>query len=540
MSNCPVCKQNFQKLSKHVSSSHPQFRKEQEELVVKYYNQNMTTQQIADLPDVIFEAKNGVIGVLKKYFTKEELESRRVMNIKKTLTKDYASGEYDWIKNMNIERVKSEEGRLKNSNGLKTAYENGDKVSWNKNLNSEIDDRVKAGSIKIKKTMRKKYENGELKNLFKSGPDSILWNPNRDEVSRLYRGNLDFSKKERELLIERAKCKCEQCEVSCETLSEELSIFKSNRLTLECDHITPISLGGTKDWNNNGKVLCTRCHIIKSLKEEFPDDKIRHQEIENRYNLDPATYLYKKFSGIIDAKSNIWSKDLIQSYISPMTKSSASQKFIISEIKNNYPNILIFFFDEWYNKREVCMSMIQNKLKQSATKIHARKTKIVELTHKESKDFFEKNHISGDAKNIYSFGLIVNNEIVSAISFRNSFIEKYKNKIEIARFASKLNTNVVGGFSKLLKHSISFMKERKYDAILTYADLRFGGGNVYGINGFIKLGKTDLDYFYTNGYRREHRFKYRAQPGLSEKDVASAAGVYKIYGCGSNIYEYKL
>ena len=541
---CPICNQTFQKLSKHIASSHKAFKDEQEKLIVSYYNQDMSAEKIAQLPDIMYEAKSGVIRILNKHFTAEQIEEKRKANIGKTSKEKYASGENDWIKDINIQRVQSEEGRLKNSEGLKLAYQNGDRISWNKNLNSKIDDRIKIGSSKIKKTMRTKYENGELKTLFKSGTDSIFWNPNRDEVSRLYRGNLDFSKGERELLIERANHKCEQCRVSHDTLLEELNILESNRLTLECDHITPISLGGEKDWEANGKVLCTRCHIIKSLKEEFPDDKIRHQEIENRYNLAPITYLYKKFGGTIDVKNNIWGKDGIQVYVAPITQAYASQKYSIDEIKDKYPNILILFSDEWYSKREICMSMIQNKLKKSLKKIYARKTKIVELNYHDVEKFFVENHISGSVRdNKYYFGLMLDEELVCTISFkapRNSI--KYSNQIEIARFASKLNTNVVGGFSKLLKHSINFLKEKKYDAILTYADLRFGNGNVYDINGFTLRGKTVLDYYYTDGYLREHRSNYQAdsEKELSEKDVALAAGVYKIYGCGSNIFELKI
>ena len=42
------------------------------------------------------------------------------------------------------------------------------------------------------------------------------------------------------------------------------------------------------------------------------------------------------------------------------------------------------------------------------------------------------------------------------------------------------------------------------------------------------------------GEKRFFRFKYRAQPGKSEKQVAEENGVFKVYGCGHNIYIMKL
>jgi hypothetical protein len=535
---CPICNQTFQKLSKHIASSHKDFKEKQEQLIISYYNQNMSAEKISKLPDIMYEAKSGVVRILNKHFSLEQMEEKRKFHIGKTSKENYASGEYDWIKEINTKRNQSEDGRAKNSKGLIKSYESGEKRSWNFGLTARTDTRIKRSSEKIKEVMKCKFERKELKTLFKSGPESRNWIVDRTLVSANWRISSLFQKNDRDSLMKRANYCCEECGISEELLKNEKEILQENRLTLECDHIIPIKDNGIRDWKNNGKVLCSRDHIIKTLKERSSVDK--HEAIENRYNSEPVTYLFKKYGGTINVESNSWEKDNISVYISPLTKLFAGKKYTIKDIKDKNSNTLIFFSDEWYLNRDIAISMIENKLKQSVSKIHARKTKIVELTHKESKDFFEKNHISGDAKNIYSFGLIINGEIVSAISFRNSFIEKYKNKIEIARFASKLNTNVVGGFSKLLKHSISFLRERKYDSILTYADLRFGGGNVYSINGFSFVGKTKLDYHYTNGYKRENRFSYRAKPGIPEKDVASAAGVYKIHGCGSNIYELKL
>ena len=93
---------------------------------------------------------------------------------------------------------------------------------------------------------------------------------------------------------------------------------------------------------------------------------------------------------------------------------------------------------------------------------------------------------------------------------------------------------------KLFKVSKQWAKDEGYDKILTYADRRFGEGDVYLKAGFERIGEPSPDYWYTDGKIREGRFKYRAQDGLSEKEFTRAKKVKAIYGCGSNRYSLKL
>jgi len=86
-------------------------------------------------------------------------------------------------------------------------------------------------------------------------------------------------------------------------------------------------------------------------------------------------------------------------------------------------------------------------------------------------------------------------------------------------------------------NSLPILKEMGYNSLLTYADLRFGAGAAYERVGFELIGSTEHSYAYTDGVRRFNRFKFRAQPDRSEKDVATVAGVHRVYGPGSNIYE---
>lgn len=198
------------------------------------------------------------------------------------------------------------------------------------------------------------------------------------------------------------------------------------------------------------------------------------------------------------------------------------------------------FSDEWLNKQDIVKSMLNYKLGISENVIKARKCVVREIFNKESKEFFNKIHISGNTKSIMSFGLFYNDKLISCISLRKPFHKKYENTVEIARFSSELNTHIQGGFGKLFKYVKEWCINNNYNKILTYADLRYGTGNVYAKNGFNFIGWTGLDFWYTDGQIRYNRFKFRAQFGKSEKQIAEENGVSRVYGCGSNIYEYSL
>jgi hypothetical protein len=80
-------------------------------------------------------------------------------------------------------------------------------------------------------------------------------------------------------------------------------------------------------------------------------------------------------------------------------------------------------------------------------------------------------------------------------------------------------------------------KEKMFKSILTYADLRYGKGDCYALAGFIYTGWTGLSYDYNDGSKRYGRFKFRATKTMTESEVAKAAGVRRIYGCGNNRFK---
>lgn len=198
------------------------------------------------------------------------------------------------------------------------------------------------------------------------------------------------------------------------------------------------------------------------------------------------------------------------------------------------------FEDEWKFKRNIVEKNIIYSLGLSQNKISARQCSVVWSDKDNKKDFIDfvnNNHISGWTNCKFAVGLKHEDRIVSVLSFRKSFVKKYdKTTIEIARFCNDINYIVNGSFAKLLKAFIDSDNSLNFNKVLTYADLRFGTGNIYLKNGFEFMGETLANYYYTDFKNRFNRFKFRAQKPKTEKEVAEENNVFKIYDAGSYIY----
>jgi len=206
--------------------------------------------------------------------------------------------------------------------------------------------------------------------------------------------------------------------------------------------------------------------------------------------------------------------------------------------QNGY-QLLHIFENEWddVTKREIWKSIIKSRLGLSDKKIPARKCVVREISSIDAREFFDANHLSGFVGASNHIGLFFNGELVSAISFGQSRFDK--SETELYRFASTVNTQVVGGLSKLLKHIPS-------ENLISFADRRISGvDSVYSKFfknrktlppawwGF-KVGTTDL----------RHRLSYTKQRfadmiddkydnNLSSLDNMFNNGYDVIYDCGN-------
>jgi hypothetical protein len=126
------------------------------------------------------------------------------------------------------------------------------------------------------------------------------------------------------------------------------------------------------------------------------------------------------------------------------------------------------------------------------------------------------------------------------MSFRKPrFTDKYQ--WEIIRFASALNTNVVGAGSKLFKR---FVAAQQPTSVISYSDNCWGFGEVYAALGFTMIEITQPSYYYVdlkNMDRKYHRssfmkhkvVKMGGDPLLSEFENMKNMGYFRIWDCGT-------
>lgn len=112
---------------------------------------------------------------------------------------------------------------------------------------------------------------------------------------------------------------------------------------------------------------------------------------------------------------------------------------------------------------------------------------------------------------------------------------------ELLRFATALNTHVVGAAGKLLKR---FTTEHLGEKLVTFSHNDWGLTNFYQKLGFalIHLGSPGYTYINFNSSKgRESRLKYQKHKiateenkHLTEKQIMKDIGFERIYDCGSS------
>jgi hypothetical protein len=204
------------------------------------------------------------------------------------------------------------------------------------------------------------------------------------------------------------------------------------------------------------------------------------------------------------------------------------------------------FEDEWIYKANIVKSRLKNILGLTPTRIYARNCTISAVSSNDAMLFLETNHIQGKIISKYNFGLYYNNELVSLMTFGNMRKSLGSNSsngcFEMLRFCNKLDTNVIGGASRILKHFITIVNPLK---IISYCDLRWSSGNMYDRLGFTLDHISQPNYFYIIGNKRKNRFNFRKNvlveegydPSKTEHQIMLERRIYRIYDCGCKVYK---
>lgn len=197
--------------------------------------------------------------------------------------------------------------------------------------------------------------------------------------------------------------------------------------------------------------------------------------------------------------------------------------------------------DDWDINRkrtEMFLSNIFNQRKGMG----ARHFTVSELSQYEYSTFLNKHHMQGSNFPGVRLGLIMNGVVHAVMGFKS--IPKNVSKVgwDLTRFA---NTNVIGGFTKLLSH----FRKNYSGKIYSFADLSIvdSKNNVYSKNGFVEISRQSPDYRYFNTKTkiRHHKFNYRRKTfenlgiditGKEERQLADEYGLLRCYDSGKICY----
>jgi hypothetical protein len=299
---------------------------------------------------------------------------------------------------------------------------------------------------------------------------------------------------------------------------------RKNSKTIICPMCNPVG-----SFSSSGKEI----QLINFIKENYEGEIIENtRNIISPLELDiylPELKLAFEFNGLY------WHSELYKDKNYHILKTeSCLEKGI---------QLLHIWEDDWDYKQDIVKSMILNKLGKTANKIFARKTEIKVIDDNFLiKNFLNDNHIQGYLGSSVKLGLFYNDELVSVMTFgkkRNIMKSKSKEgEFELLRFCNKLNTNVIGGASKLFKY---FIKNYSYTEIITYTDRSHSQGKLYETLGFNFTYKTESNYYYVVDGIRKHRFVFRKDilvkegydVNKTEHEIMLERNLYRIYNAGN-------
>lgn len=202
---------------------------------------------------------------------------------------------------------------------------------------------------------------------------------------------------------------------------------------------------------------------------------------------------------------------------------------------------LLHIFDhEWINKQEIVKSVIKSHLGIYDRRIFARKCDGRLLSDSEYREFLMLNHLQGYAPATIRMGLFYDDELLACVGIGKSRFKE--GEIELIRFCNALNTKVIGGLSRLVKHC-------RGPKLFSYVDRRYFDGSGYENAGFNFVSKSDPGYVYVRGSEvlsrmqcQKHRLPDllgdKFDPSLTEAENMALSGYCQLYDCGMLKYCY--
>ena len=306
------------------------------------------------------------------------------------------------------------------------------------------------------------------------------------------------------------------------------------------EHNFEITVDNFIHRSKSNNPLCTICNPIGDLKSIKENELYLH--IKNIYNGEVIQSYRDVFEiDIYLPELNIGFEFNGLFWHSEKCKDKNYHLDKTNYFKDRDIRIIHIWEDDWTFNRDIIKSQINNWLGLTIDKIWARKCKVLLINDtKIIKSFLNENHIQGYVNSVLCIGLYYDNELVSLMTFdhyegRNKMSE---NDWNLSRFCNKLNTNVVGGASKLLNY---FIKGYKPNRIISYADRCWSDGGLYYTLGFSNIGHSRVDYKYIVNEKRVHKSRYKKSnlkiENMTETEYTKMNNINRIWDCGKLKFE---
>lgn len=277
---------------------------------------------------------------------------------------------------------------------------------------------------------------------------------------------------------------------------------------------------------NNSKPNLTFAKLLDSASIKY----------EREFNIHNYCYDFKIGNKLIEIDPFATHNSTWGIFGNPIPKDYHYNKSKLAE-ESGYQCLHIF---DW----EDCNKVI--RLLQNRKTIYGRKCILKEVSLEETKEYLNKYHLQGYAKDKIRLGLYYNNELVSLMTFGKPRYNK-NYEYELIRYCS--HYNVIGGAEKIFKH---FMQEYKVGSIISYCDNSKFTGSVYSKLGFTKISEGNPSRHWYNSKTKQHitdnllrqrgfdqLFGTSFGKGYNNDDLMLQAGFVEIYDCGQSTWIYK-
>lgn len=382
---------------------------------------------------------------------------------------------------------------------LKDVYARGDAVPWAKGRTKETDDRVAAMAEKVSLSLSKKDLRERLDSIKRLDLEEVKRRVESSGFFEVIDGLNDYVNRGSKVIV-----------VQCKTCGDT---FHGSINTLWHSRCFKCSPGGSAAQESIARWLEGELHLTVSRndRQTLPGLEIDIHVPDRKFAIE--------YNGLY------WHCHINKS---PTYHDHKSQVALRAGIR-----LLHVFEDEWRDKRP----LVENVIKASLGLLPdlATRTTVREMSPSERIKFLETNCLDGDIKSSKSFATFDESGMVTCcVSLRKNVV------VRICHLIGRYSPNDERMAMEAAKKWVSSEGHRKIQVVL---DSRFGGmSSAIDLHGLKLKKKTPVMWWWTDLTDRFNRFKFKADASrsMTEAEVASDAGVVKIWGCENAVYEMEV